>query len=170
MKRSLLTATILLSVGWANAQNSQTTTSKVAEFTLAGNVGVGATSGYKITFGGDAHVGYGIGLRTKATGSLGYQQFRYEFRSAFANGALNFGAVPILAGIKYDLHSIIYAEGMLGYAIWTGDGPTGTGHFAYLARVGSKVRALDVAFQFMSISDADVLSLRVGVGLGGSKK
>lgn len=170
MKQLLLTASVFLIGGSVNAQDSQAKPTQTPEFSLAANVGDGTSFGYKATYGVDAHVDYRIGLRTKATGSLGYQQFRIKYSSASLSGTLNFGAVPILAGIKYDLLSNLYTEGMLGYGIWTNDGDTGFGHFAYLARVGTKLNALDVAVQFLSVSDGDALSVRVGIGLGGRKK
>jgi hypothetical protein len=149
MKKLLLAvAAITITAATVNAQTA---------FSIAGNVGGGTTSGYKLVAGGDIQVDIPAGSGLKITGSAGYENFAYEVKVGTTTFKGHSSFIPILAGAKFNLSSSLYGHAQLGYSISTVNG--GGGAFTYAPSLGYMIsKSLDVSAKYIGLSNNGTLS------------
>ena len=145
MKKLLLAvAVITISAVTVNAQTN---------FSIAGSIGTGTSTGYKLAVGGDLQVDIPATTGLKITGSAVYQHWSYEVNLGAPYGTVkvNFGFIPILAGAKFNLTSSLYGHAQLGYSVSTESG--GSGSFTYAPSLGYMVSpAFDIAVKYLALS------------------
>ncbi|MDQ2720939.1 MAG: hypothetical protein M3Z26_14420 [Bacteroidota bacterium] len=135
-------AVIAFSTAAAQAQS----TSKSSMLSLGVNAGIPTTTGYSFAYGVDLQADFAVASTTKITASAGYEN--YSVKSSLGGG--NFGAIPLLGGVKFNLGEKAYAHGQLGYGIFT---KGGGGAFAYAPSLGYYFsRNFDASIKYLAMS------------------
>jgi opacity protein-like surface antigen len=135
MKTILLAAVMILTVGFASAQESSIIKGKTRfSVGLEAGIPVGdAGDAYKLIIGGSAKVEVPVATSFFATGSAGYINFspKKEYKDL---GLESEGFIPVKAGGKYFFTPNVYGAGELGVVFGTGD--EGGTAFAWTPGVG----------------------------------
>lgn len=143
-KLFLAVAAITITAVTVNAQTN---------FSIAGNIGTGTSSGYKLAAGGDVQVDIPATTGLKITASAGYENYSYSVNLGAPYGTVkvNFGFIPILAGAKFNLSTNLYGHAQLGYSVSTSSG--GGGSFTYAPSLGYMFsKNFDVAIKYLALS------------------
>ena len=146
MKKLLFgVALITLTATLANAQTN---------FSIAGNIGYGTSSGYTLVAGADLQADIAAGSGLKITASAGYESFSYKFNFGAPIGTIkgSTGFIPLLAGAKFNLSTNLYGHAQVGYSFSTVSG--GGGAFTYAPSIGYMISPnLDLAVKYIGLSN-----------------
>lgn len=138
--------------------------------------GVGPTIGLPIgdasdissfAVGGELQGEYQFSEMVSGVASTGYTHFIGKDYGGFK---INYGAVPILAGVRVYPSEQFFIGGQIGYGFFTGDGSGGG--FAYRPQIGYNATSFQAVLSYNGISDDGTISWIGLTGifkLGGNK-
>lgn len=145
MKKIIFSLAIMAFAYGATAQDTK--------FSIAANLGIPTEKGYKMGYGADVQLDYGLSEIVAITGSIGYLNYHWKMEGLEGSSESgNNGFVPILAGAKFGFgESNLYGHAQLGYSVSTAKG--GGGAFAYAPSIGYQLSEnLDASVKYLAFS------------------
>jgi hypothetical protein len=157
MKKLLLavTAFIVTAVS-VNAQETDVVP-RGTTFSIAGNVGSGTSTDYKLAAGADIQLDIPMGSTLKFTASAGYENMAYDFNGSKGHS----GYIPLLAGLKLGLGKGLYGHGQIGYAFNTTNNPGSDddGNFAWAPSIGYGFgKNFDISAKYISFGPTAIVA------------
>ena len=151
----------------------------IGSILIAGCIGAYAQKGF--TFGVGANIGLPVGNASDITSFIvggelqGECKFNENVSAVFTTGythfigkdlglgvKINYGAIPILAGIRYYPTGKFFIGGQAGYSFFTGD--ASDGGFTYKPQIGYNAEAVQLALSYNAITNGGTVGW---VGLSG---
>ncbi len=167
MKKLLLVITAFtITAVSANAQETDVVPNGTT-FSIAGNVGSGTASGYKLSAGGDLQAEFPATTGLKITASAGYQNFAYEFTAGNPSRLIkdHISFIPVLAGAKFSLGKGLYGHGQLGYSFLTtkvSGSNQNNGDFTFAPSIGYGFgKNFDLSAKYLSIDKINAVLARL---------
>lgn len=141
-RKGLLSLMLCLSLSGVNAQSG---------FTFGVGVSAALPTGVfsnasSLVIGGEAQGEFGINDQLSGIVTAGYAHFLEKNNSGF-----NFGAVPLLAGARYNASDNFFVGAQVGYGFFTGN--ASGGGFAYKPQVGYKTGSVQLTGSYNAISN-----------------
>jgi hypothetical protein len=165
-KLFLAVAVISISTVSVKAQEKEMHTGGTT-FSIAGNVGSGTASGYKLSAGGDLQAEFPATTGLKITASAGYQNFAYEYTAGNPSRLIkdHISFIPVLAGAKVAFGKGLYGHGQLGYSFLTKKNPapnSNNGDFTFAPSLGYGFgKNLDLSVKYLSIDKLNAVLARL---------
>jgi len=157
MKRFFLIGSILIS-GFISAHAQKSFT-----FGIGPNIGVPVGDASDITsfiVGGEVQGECKFNKNVSAVFTSGYTHF--IGKDLGLGVKINYGAIPVLAGIRYYPSAKFFIGGQAGYGFFTGD--ASNGGFAYKPQIGFDAGAAQIAVSYNAITNNGTIGW---VGLSG---